>query len=311
MNSSPEVSIIMPCWRCGPFLERSVGSVSAQSFENWELIAIDDGSGDDTLEHLQHLARSETRMRVLTQENRGVSATRNRGIREARGRWLFFLDADDHLTCDALAHLMSLTSPERDIVCGAYRILFRDEGGRMEDHVCARGDRKAIYESLIRGDSALNSMCARLYLRSMILEAGILVPENIRVGEDVIFNLYAFRAARGWIMSDHILYLYERGGDSAMTRSQGRRYDSSLAMFAAIDEFLTCSNLRGPLFRASMDLHLRTLRVDHGRLKAGFAWRREWIRRLTSGVKLQELTFKEKGYFLGLILCPPLSVIYP
>ena len=89
----PAVSIVMPCYNARAHLPRSVGSVLAQSFSDWELITVDDGSVDDTLAWLQ--AQHDPRIRVFSQTNRGVSAARNAGLERAHGDCVAFLDADD------------------------------------------------------------------------------------------------------------------------------------------------------------------------------------------------------------------------
>ena len=117
-----KVSVVMPCYQSGETVERSVRSVQAQTMADWELIAVDDGSTDDTLARLRALQTDEPRMRVLHQDNAGVSAARNAGIDAARGEWLFFLDADDRLTPDALATLLDMADDALDVVCGAYEM---------------------------------------------------------------------------------------------------------------------------------------------------------------------------------------------
>lgn len=89
----PAISIIMPCYNAVAHLPRSVASVQAQTFPNWELIAIDDGSSDETLAWLK--AQAEPRLRIHAQTNRGVSAARNAGLGLARGEYIAFLDSDD------------------------------------------------------------------------------------------------------------------------------------------------------------------------------------------------------------------------
>ncbi len=89
----PAVSIIMPCHNAGTYLPASIGSVLAQTFKDWELIAVDDGSTDTTLGWLQ--AQTDQRIHVHSQTNKGVSAARNAGLANARSRYVAFLDADD------------------------------------------------------------------------------------------------------------------------------------------------------------------------------------------------------------------------
>ncbi len=88
-------SIVMPCYNAAPHLARSVGSVLAQTLGNWELVIVDDGSTDNSWHELQRLANVEPRIRGYRQANAGAAAARNHALREARGDYIAFLDADD------------------------------------------------------------------------------------------------------------------------------------------------------------------------------------------------------------------------
>lgn len=89
------VSIITPAWNAAPFITETVDSVLAQTFPDWELLVVDDGSTDETAAIVEAFARRDSRIRLLRQGNAGPSAARNHGMREARGRFLAFLDSDD------------------------------------------------------------------------------------------------------------------------------------------------------------------------------------------------------------------------
>ncbi|MBR1409395.1 MAG: glycosyltransferase family 2 protein [Clostridia bacterium] len=306
----PKVSVIMPCYKSRSTLAAAVGSVRRQSMTDWELIAVDDGSPEKDGELLETLAADEPRLRVIRQENAGVSAARNAGILAAGGDWLFFLDADDRMEEKALETLLSLADDDTDILCGAYRLLDRATG---EAHTvcCARGDLAAVQESLIRGDSALNSMCARLYRRRMIAERGILAPAGIAVGEDVLFNLEAFAAAGAWRMTDDVVYTYDYGGESAMVQARRDVYRKSLPMLLGIGAFLRREGLATARFRAHIDAWLRMLRADRGRLRAAAAFDRGVVREITRDVEPGKLTGKERLYYAALRLCPPSSILLP
>lgn len=117
--TAPVVSIIMPCYNAAAHLPRSVGSVLAQTFSDWELIAVDDGSNDGTLAWLR--SQDVVRLRVLGQANQGVSAARNAGLELARGDYLAFLDADDTWKEDFIEKLVAALSKRPDAVlayCG-------------------------------------------------------------------------------------------------------------------------------------------------------------------------------------------------
>lgn len=305
------VSIVMPCYQNGETLGKSVRSVLAQTERAWELIAVDDGSTDSTAQRLDELALEDPRISVIHQANGGVSAARNAGICAAQGEWLFFLDADDLLTPDALETLLSLADDSLDAVCGAYVMRYVDEGGREEKYACADGDQQTVLESLIRGDSALNSMCARLYRRSVVQAHHLRAPVGVKVGEDVLFNLDFFAVARGYRMSERVVYVYEFGGDSAMTRARKDVYARSQDMLRGISDYIAAHGWQTRLFRAHIDIYLRTLRADRSRLKAAFAFNRAIVRRITAGVQPAQLCAKQKLYYVALTICPFSSVLLP
>ena len=290
-------------------LAEGVRSVQAQTMPDWELVAVDDGSPEDDAALLTELAASEPRLRVMRRENGGVSAARNAGIRAARGEWLFFLDADDRMAKDALETLLALAEPGTDIVCGAYTLLTRETGDKRTV-TCRDGSLQDVLESLIRGDSALNSMCARLYRRRMLEDRGILAPAGVAVGEDVLFNLEAFRAARAWRMTEKPVYVYDYGGDSAMIRARRDLYRRSLPMLLGIGAFLRREGLATDLFRAHVDAWLRTLRADRGRLRAAAAFGRA-AREIVRDVEPAALPAKQRLYYRALRLCPPCSFLLP
>lgn len=303
------ISVIIPCYQTEGTIEKAVQSVLSQEVP-LEIVTVDDGSTDGTWAVLEKLHAADERVRIVHQANAGVSAARNRGIEMAGGTWLFFLDGDDYLLPGALRTLLAATSEDIDICCGAYTIRHLSSGIE-ETHACASGDRQVIYESLLRGDSALNSMCARLYRTSMIRENRIRAPEGVKVGEDVLFNLEAFRVARAWIMLDQVIYRYELGGDSAMMRARSGLYRASRPMIEGILRFLHANHLETDLFRATIDLYVRTLRAEYGRTGAAVHLGRSEVAEMTGGVLPDRLPAKQKLYFHVLRFWPFLSILLP
>lgn len=304
--SAPLVSIVMPCYRCEGTVEGAVHSVQRQTLARWELIAVDDGSDDGTPAVLRALAAAEPRLRVLSLMNGGVSRARNAGLEQARGEWITFLDADDALPPDALERLVALADGETDAVCGACELV---RGGKRERVVCAKGDRAALMESLVRGDSALNNMCGKLHRASVI--AGIRLREDVKVGEDVLFNLEALAASRRWRVTDESVYDYVMREDSAIARARRDVYRSSLPMLRGIDAFLSEKGLETALFRAHIDAYLRVLRADRGRFRAAMAMCGDPARAVTRGVRAGVLPAKHRLYYLALRWAPILSFFLP
>lgn len=107
------VSIIMPCYNAEAFVGEAIASVVDQTWQNWELLVIDDGSRDASLQVVSEWARKDSRVQSLPNpQNMGVSKTRNRGIGLAKGQWIAFLDSDDVWEEDKLARQMALATKE-------------------------------------------------------------------------------------------------------------------------------------------------------------------------------------------------------
>lgn len=111
----PKISIVTPAYNCEKYLEEAVNSVLAQSFEDWELLIIDDCSKDATWLRMQTLAKQDNRIRIFqNRHNSGSAATRNNGIRQAKGEWIAFLDSDDLWRPEKLERQMSVLRKHPD-----------------------------------------------------------------------------------------------------------------------------------------------------------------------------------------------------
>lgn len=95
-NEKPKVSIIIPCYNCADFIDETLECLVAQTYKNFEVVCINDGSKDTTLEHLEKWENSgKLKISIINQENAGVSRARNNGIKKAAGEYILFLDSDD------------------------------------------------------------------------------------------------------------------------------------------------------------------------------------------------------------------------
>ena len=115
------ISIIIPLYNARGYIDHIVPCVMQQTYPNLEILLVNDGSTDDTLEKCQQYQRQDARIRVLSQENGGVSAARNRGLAEAKGEYISFVDADDYLKPDFIEVLYRAATTEGcDVVCSDY-----------------------------------------------------------------------------------------------------------------------------------------------------------------------------------------------
>lgn len=213
----PAVSIIMPCYNAARFLPTSVGSVLAQTFPDWELIAVDDGSTDDTVEALA--AFNDPRIRVLQQSNAGVSSARNRAISEAQSPYLAFLDADDTWAPEFLATMHAALRARADAVlayCGWQNVglpgprgepfIPPDYEGPSKIHTLFAGCRWPIHAALVSSDA--------------VRRAGGFNPALTRA-EDYLLWLEV--AAQGQIIRvAEVLAFYHFHGDTQASADRGQ-----------------------------------------------------------------------------------------
>lgn len=138
-----DVSVIVPVYNAEQHLDKCIVSICNQTLRNIEILCIDDGSTDGSLKILTRLAANDSRIRILHQENAGAGAARNAGLREARGRYLSFLDADDFFEPDMLkeAYYKALED-DADFVVFSSDLYNENTGNTIR---CTRADRKGIF----------------------------------------------------------------------------------------------------------------------------------------------------------------------
>ena len=121
-----KLSVIVPVYNVADYLKRGIGSILSQSYKDYELILVDDGSTDDSGRICDEYASIDERVKIVHQDNCGVSSARNAGLEIAQGEWVYFMDSDDELMEDALLTLMNGISADVDVVMGGYEEIDMD-----------------------------------------------------------------------------------------------------------------------------------------------------------------------------------------
>lgn len=226
----PKVSVIIPVYNSEKYLNKCLDSVFGQSFDDFELILVNDGSSDSSLNIMEsYLKRYPDKMSVLNQENSGQAAARNRGLDEARGEFVFFVDSDDYLHTDALQIAYSHAAEHKlDIVCFN---LFRDEGGIVTSTpgpMCRNSDPVRQY---ILNEA---SPCNKLILRALLIENKLTFSVG-KIYEDLelIPQLALYTDKIGFI--DDCLYYYVIHQNSTMRQ---KTYNSKLASIYSVMDSL-------------------------------------------------------------------------
>ena len=181
------ISVIVPIYNIKEYLERCIDSILAQTYQNIEVLMVDDGSTDGTSELVDKIALKDSRIRVFHKENGGSSSARNLAMREAKGQYFSFIDSDDYIEPDMMEKLyQAIQTSGMPIAQGAREEI--DEQGNILPDICIPPEKETMYASkdfmrellLHKGDC---SFCTKLTKASLFHENGFAFPEG-KLNED-------------------------------------------------------------------------------------------------------------------------------
>ena len=210
MNSA-RVTVVIPCFNSASTIAETVGSVSLQTFDDFEILAIDDGSSDGTVRVLRVLAEAEPRLRIIEQANAGVSAARNAAIKLARGDIIALLDSDDLWLADFLSTHVSRLDQLPDLGVSFSRVRFVDAQSKPTGET-PRPKLDGIEPADILFENPC-STCSTMAVRRSVFDEVGLFDASLRRAED---QEWLFRVCLSrWRLSgvDAILTDYRNNGD--------------------------------------------------------------------------------------------------
>lgn len=231
------ISIIIPVYNAASNLDKLVNSVISQTFKSWELILVNDGSTDKTLQLLEQYAKIDDRIKIFTQDNKGPSAARNLGIKNVSGTYLTFIDADDEVKTNYLEQLIKPIQENEniDLVCAGYYELneFYPAGIPLHDFADSMNEktihRETFLKNIFKGLTGV--LWAKLFKTSIIKEKQIQMPENLKLSEDLIFVIrYAKNIEKIALVFENIYY-YNRLSDIGITRKLDKSFINNILDF--------------------------------------------------------------------------------
>jgi len=181
LKAASTVSVIMPVYNSAKYLEEAMESVLEQTFRDFEFIIVDDGSTDGSSDILQRYAKLDSRIRILSQENKGISASRNRAMENAAGKYIALMDSDDISLPDRLARQMAFMEAHPEVgVCGVRCSFFGDKGEFVG--VCPPSDPKQLKCRMLFLITISNT-CVMMR-RDLLVAHGIRYDSSLDVTED-------------------------------------------------------------------------------------------------------------------------------
>ena len=228
LTEAPLISVVMPVYGTEAYVSRAISSIRSQSFEDWELIVVDDCTPDGAADIAREAAERDSRIRVVSHEtNEGLSAARNTGIAEARGTWLWIPDSDDYYDTDllerAVAAIGKVDGGPDLVMFGLVEEYFDAHGKHLYDHDLPLED--AVYETpdswhrLVMGWEAsthLGYAWDKLFRTERVRELG-LAYENVRLIEDVLFAVDYLKDAKSVVTLSGTPYHYAKRRGISLT----------------------------------------------------------------------------------------------
>jgi len=224
------ISIIVPCYNVAAYVEQCVYSIMSNSYRKLEIILINDGSTDTTGEILEHLKQTEDRIKVIHQENKGLSAARNLGIQTAIGEYITFVDSDDWVAPNYLECMSTAIEGNYDLVATTYNRVFHNT--TMPRDLMIKGKVKSsrlkrriigLLGKELKDPSQADSLVTvwgKLYKSSLIKNNNLSFVDVNEVGtaEDLLFNLSYLKEATGEsFIINQPLYYYRKYNASSFT----------------------------------------------------------------------------------------------
>lgn len=245
------ISIIVPVFNVENYLPQALESVLSQTYQDWEMILVNDGSFDGSLKICREYEKRDGRVLVIDKENGGVSSARNEGLKAASGEWICFMDGDDWLEKDCFEEALKETDETVDIVSwnfwknsersekrskaikpSHYReenpadlikdIMFAQYSEKKKGHFF--GGIKAVWTKLIRTD--------------LIRKNGIIFDTSVQIGEDALFCAACFGRAKRAVFTDKYLYHYRENAASATRKCRPDIKDVYLSTLKAFSRLL-------------------------------------------------------------------------
>lgn len=192
------------------YIDKCIVSVLKQNYDNIELILVDDGSMDQSFEICKTYANKDKRVKLLHQNNSGVSVARNNGLKHSTGHYIVFVDSDDYLLPGAITHLYANVSQTKcELVCGSYQM--QKTRNRIKeicysDMIYKDEDYDNNFINITR--NIANAPWAKLFDAEIIRKNNICFPEKIPYAEDTIFLIRYCRCIRSVAVSSEVLYNY-------------------------------------------------------------------------------------------------------
>ena|SRR5690625_1743805 len=238
------VSIIIPIYNAEESLYNCIESILEQTHQHIEVILVNDGSTDQSKQICNHYASIDERIKVIHQENAGPSSARNRGIECATGDFIQFVDADDYIKPRMTETLLQAINGVQLVICG-YRSIHFDFIRQYMPTITGIYSKNDFMQhiAMFYKEILLPSPCNKMYVKALIDECGLHFPEDVKVGEDLLFNLAYLKVCSMIHVIDQPLYNYIIQDHQSLSRDFSKEfYANQYMLHQQVRSFLQQEN---------------------------------------------------------------------
>ena len=308
------ISIIIPCYNVEQDIRTTLQCILMQTYTNLEVLCVNDGSTDGSLQVLQEIAKSDARVKVFDKPNGGVTSARLYGLEQATGDWISFIDGDDTIDADMYERLLAnVTADDIDIShCGYKKIFpggmieyYHNTGKRVEQ------DTHTGCMDLLKGETIEPGLVNKLYRKTLFDGLSDWLDISIKINEDLLMNFFLFRNSRKSVYEDFCPYHYivRLGSASASKINENKLYDPIRVMDKLIEETIGNVGLQDiAKSRLTYLLINGTTQIYGDKKELVKSFRKYTLRRLR---KMLKSILKEKCYTKGRKLCALWVSVWP
>lgn len=211
------VSIIIPVYNCEKYIEKCINSIINQTYKDFEVIIVDDGSIDNSIEICNKLIKTDKRFKITRQTNQGVSCARNQGLELAKGEYITFIDSDDWVENTFIECLLKgILEEQADMsVCGIVRESLKNVVIGKEKYPQKVLNNKEAMSSALRMDGFQGYLCNKMFCRNLIENNKLRLDSEITILEDLLFVVQYLNGADKIVTVPQATYHYIVHDDSA------------------------------------------------------------------------------------------------
>ena len=245
------VSIIIPVYNAKQYLNKCLNSCFRQTYQDIEVIAVNDGSTDGSNLVLDEYAVTETRLKVLHQYNQGTAAARNKGIEHAHGKWIMFVDSDDYMPDNAVELLYNAIKDNcAQIVAGSYVMVHKHHCCNIFNELPYGNDKGAIAAALLTEKLSF-SLWGKIFSKQLFFN--IHSKFNLKIGEDAYLTVQLYNNANKVEILNAPVYYYLQRKNSTTNKPSKEALASQLQFIEYIIDFYSIKNFFTSHFQFSLN----------------------------------------------------------